>query len=271
MNKKIYKQELKDWNRNATFYSVETTSLFKKILRSEMKEKFLIAPKHKKILDLGAGVGDLAKTIGHSDREVVCADFSPKMRRAALNFNPEVNYVMASADKLPFADDSFDMVIVCGTLHHLKTQGILEEGLGEIYRVLKKGGYFCFLDRFNSPVATLQEDAFALMKNLFSRLREHYAACSTTAEVTLDDSDLEVIRRRYKLISRKPIYALPFKLFMVISHFLFYVCGCQFYLGFQRIFYPIAYIIEKYGNYWFYATEMCEVLQKKSTCKNFKL
>ena len=43
-----------------------------------------------------------------------------------------------------FVDESFDVVYICGGLHHVLP--ILSESIAEVHRILKPGGRFCFLE-----------------------------------------------------------------------------------------------------------------------------
>ena len=264
MDKKIFKKELQDWNRNAIFYAIEANSPFKKILRAEIKEKFLLSKRHKRILDLGAGTGDFAVDLASSlGSQVACIDFSPVMRRIALKKYPKLDYLTASAEKLPFKNNTFDAVIAIGILHHLKIQGILEKTLREVHRVLKPDGYFCYLDRSNSFLAARYEDFFSGMKSLFSKFKRRYSASSTSSETTLTGQDLLFLKQKFKTVARNSIYCLPFKSLLVTSNFLFYLFGKSFYLSFQWLFSPLAFLFEKCLNFKFLETEYCEVLQKR--------
>lgn len=264
LDKKIYKQELKDWNRNADYYVTEADSPFKEILRKEMKDKFLLSEKHRLILDLGASAGDFAfylnKNLGS---EVICLDFSPEMKKAAKKKYPHLQYLTASAHQLPFKDSTFNAIIASGILHHLKAQGILKKSLEEICRVLKTGGYFCYLDRSSSFLAIIHEKIISSIKNLFSKTRKNYPASSTSLEVSLTRKDLEIIRKDFNLIQHAPIGSIPFKFLMVFSNFLLYFVGKKLYMNFQKLFYPLAFFFEKYINFKFWETEYCEVLRKE--------
>jgi len=55
---------------------------------------------------------------------------------------PAVTRVTASAEALPFADGSFDLVICSWVLEHLQRP---ERAFAEISRVLRPGGHFIFL------------------------------------------------------------------------------------------------------------------------------
>lgn len=263
MNRKIYQKELKDWNNNARFYGLEALSPFKKILREETRIKFLLGQKNQKILDLGAGVGDFAEYLTQRFKdEVICLDFSISMKRLALKRNPGLNYILASAEKLPFPDSTFDAVLAGGLLHHLKTQGILKESLGEVYRVLKRGGRFCYLDRSNSFIADYFEGFLSSIRQVFLKFKTGYAASSTISETSLTAQDRILVREKFKFVSRSSIYSMPFKFLMVVSNFLYYLFGQNFYLGFQKLVCPLAYFAEKYLNFKLWETESCEVLEK---------
>lgn len=263
MNLRVYLQEKDDWDRNSFFYAIEARAPYKQILREEIFKKFLISKNHKLILDLGAGVGDLANDImKRFGSEVVCVDFSEKMRREALRRQPNIKYVLASANKLPFKDSTFDMVIASGVLHHLKVQGILNEGLGEIQRVLKEGGLFCYLDRSSSFIARVYESLLALAKRFYQLSKKDYSASSTTLEVSLTKDEIAQVSKDFHLVSRYSIYSMPFKFLMVISNFFLYVLGERYYIRFQKLSSSLALFFEKYLNFRIWETEYCEVLRK---------
>ncbi len=51
------------------------------------------------------------------------------------------------------ADDSFDCVAIVGGLHHIHPN--VSEALGEIHRLLKPGGYFCFMEPHSGSISNL--------------------------------------------------------------------------------------------------------------------
>ncbi len=52
-----------------------------------------------------------------------------------------------------FPDDSFDCVAIVGGLHHIHPN--VSEALREIHRVLKPGGYFCFMEPHSGSIPDL--------------------------------------------------------------------------------------------------------------------
>lgn len=93
------------------------------------------APKLK-ILDLGCGDGRLSAELVKKGHEVWGVDVFPGGIESANKKG--INAIQADIEaKLPFADSSFDLVLVLDTLEHLYD----EEGvMREVYRILKKNG-----------------------------------------------------------------------------------------------------------------------------------
>jgi demethylmenaquinone methyltransferase / 2-methoxy-6-polyprenyl-1,4-benzoquinol methylase len=89
------------------------------------------------VLDACCGTGDLAVAAARAGGVVTGADFSEQMLARARRKAPQVDWVHADATALPFEDGSFDVVTVGFGIRNLAD---LEEGLGELARVLAPGG-----------------------------------------------------------------------------------------------------------------------------------
>lgn len=124
--------------------------------------------KAKKILDVGCGSGELTAEIGekYKNSKVVGCDLYPRMP----------NTVKCSAEKLIFKNNSFDAVFMFDVLEHLDGP---QKALGEVKRVLKRGGAFHlvvpfeknFLD-FNlreKPIGHIQQFDLSDIKELMSK------------------------------------------------------------------------------------------------------
>jgi demethylmenaquinone methyltransferase/2-methoxy-6-polyprenyl-1,4-benzoquinol methylase/phosphoethanolamine N-methyltransferase len=105
-----------------------------------------------KVLDVGCGTGTLAiaaaRRVG-PEGEVHGTDASPEMiavasSKAASKHVPD-RFRVAAIENLPFADDSFDVVLSSFMLHHLPDD-VKAQGFAEIKRVLKPGGRFLAVD-----------------------------------------------------------------------------------------------------------------------------
>jgi len=115
------------------------------------------------VLDLCCGTGDLAFSLQRRARaRILGADFSHTMliraREKALSGNgtAPLPFLEADALRLPFADASFDLVTSAFGFRNLANY---EDGLKEIYRVLKPGATLGILE-FTEPAPGLLGDAY---------------------------------------------------------------------------------------------------------------
>jgi demethylmenaquinone methyltransferase / 2-methoxy-6-polyprenyl-1,4-benzoquinol methylase len=96
-----------------------------------------VVTKGDRVLDACCGTGDLAVAAARAGGVVTGADFSQQMLARARRKAPQLDWVQADATALPFEDGSFDVVTVGFGIRNLAN---LEEGLGELARVLAPGG-----------------------------------------------------------------------------------------------------------------------------------
>ena len=99
--------------------------------------EWLSAQPGERILDLGCGDGQLTQRISSAGVWVTGVDASPDMVAAARSRG--IAAQEASAELLPFGNQSFDAVFSNAALHWVRGQDAM---LGEVRRVLKPGGRF---------------------------------------------------------------------------------------------------------------------------------
>src|SRR3989344_8317006 len=74
-----------------------------------------------KILDIGAGTGRLSVLLANRGARVTALDVSPKMlEKIKKAKNQEIKIVIGDAENLPFADNTFDIVVAAFLIVHLK-------------------------------------------------------------------------------------------------------------------------------------------------------
>ena len=131
-------QEHKDfWDRNAGRYD-----RFMRKDRAAYDEMYeLIRPvvRHKTVLELATGTGLIAKHIVNAAAHIEATDASAEMIAEAKRDNRSAKLYFSVQDMfcLPYADKSFDAVIVSNALHIVPQP---EKALAEIHRVLKDDG-----------------------------------------------------------------------------------------------------------------------------------
>ena len=100
-----------------------------------------LAPVRGRVLDIGCGAGQVAKAVKHQrpDLEVLACDVSRTAVAAASASPRGVDFRLATAEQLPFADAELDFVWIFDVLEHVDDP---ESVLREVARVLKPGGGF---------------------------------------------------------------------------------------------------------------------------------
>jgi SAM-dependent methyltransferase len=127
-------------------------------------------------LEIGAGTGYFSLNMlqaGVVD-EATCTDISPGMV-ATLAANAErlglpVQATRADAESLPFADQSFDLVLGHAVLHHLPN---LRRAFNEFHRVLRPGGRIVFAgepSRVGDRIASLPKRGASVLAPAWRRL-----------------------------------------------------------------------------------------------------
>ncbi len=99
--------------------------------------EWLAAQPGERILDLGCGDGQLTVQIAATGATVTGVDASPQMAAAARARGVAADE--ASAESLPYPDQSFDVVFSNAVLHWARDQDAM---LAEVRRVLRPGGRF---------------------------------------------------------------------------------------------------------------------------------
>ena len=156
-------QEHKDfWDRNAGRYD-----RFMRKDRAAYDEMYeLIRPvvRHKTVLELATGTGLIAKHIVNAAAHIEATDASAEMIAEAKrdNHSTKLHFSVQDMFRLPYTEESFDVVIVSNALHIVPEP---EKALSEIRRVLKDDGVLV------APTFTHADNAFfGKVKAFFMKL-----------------------------------------------------------------------------------------------------
>lgn len=108
-----------------------------------------------RILELGCGAGKMSVLLAKSGAHVTAFDLSHESVRLT-KYKSEVNntnldVLVSAGEFLPFASESFDVIIGKSILHHLE----IEVGRRDLFRVLRKGGKSVFIEPLGmNPILT---------------------------------------------------------------------------------------------------------------------
>jgi SAM-dependent methyltransferase len=187
---------------NFKYYSIERQNIafVKSWLQSRCAGKC--------VLDFGCGNGEDSIFVArHGAAEVVGIDISEvaiancRRRAAVEGVEEKASFVVQDGESLEFPDNSFDVAMEYGVLHHVD----LEKVMGELGRVLKPGGSAVFVEALGHN----------LLINAYRRLTPHLRTPWET-EHLLRKERLEVIRRHFaidevKLFHLATLAAVPFR------------------------------------------------------------
>lgn len=112
-----------------------------------------------RVLDLGAGIGNILIALAervHFKAPPIGVDVSPalielgRQEVARAGFDGRIELRVAEATALPFADQSFDVVLTSHVIKHFD-DATLARAFGEVVRVLRPGGRFLLWEFKRSP------------------------------------------------------------------------------------------------------------------------
>jgi SAM-dependent methyltransferase len=126
-------------------------------------------------LEIGAGTGYFTLNLLRAGMigEATCSDISPGMlsalRANAERLGLEVRTELLDAERLPFAEESFDLVLGHAVLHHIPN---LARAFAEFERVLAPGGALLFAgepSRYGDRLAAIPKRAAGALAPLWRR------------------------------------------------------------------------------------------------------
>ena len=155
--KKILELEKYDLSIEIPDYLQQPLSSYKNLLAG--------LPRGSKVLEIGAGMGENTEFLMELGLEVCATDVSAtsvevlaKRYSKFDSFSAEV----ADMERLPFSDNSFSVVCSAGSLSYGDNSIVM----GEIYRVLDKGGAFIAVDSLsNNPIYKVNRFIHFLLGN----------------------------------------------------------------------------------------------------------
>jgi ubiquinone/menaquinone biosynthesis C-methylase UbiE len=148
-------------------------------------------------LEIGAGTGYFTLNLLRAGviAEAVATDISPGMletlSESATRLGLDVRAIRCEADRLPFPDESFDLVFGHAVLHHLPD---LDAAFAEFRRILKPGGTLAFCgepSRYGDLISQVPKRAAVALAPAWRRLmratkRDYFAEPDGREEAKLE-------------------------------------------------------------------------------------
>lgn len=146
------------------------------------------APPPRRVLDVGCGSGFLLRCLAATSpatAQLVGIDPAPRMIREAkaLAGDKRLTFVTGVAEKLPYPDETFDLVVSTTSFDHWVDQ---RAGLAECARTLTAGGHLVLSDLFSPLFAPLSHIG-----------RHERARTVTRAEKLLADAGFRTLAWRH--------------------------------------------------------------------------
>jgi SAM-dependent methyltransferase len=155
----------------------------------------------KKLLDIGAGLGESSVYFALQGARVTIVDISPLMVEKVLKlgkkYGVELNGIVSGAEDLNVPAGEFDFVYIANTIHHVEDREILFD---QMRRALKPGGKFYSID----PVA---------YNPLINVYRKMATAVRTPDESPLRHADLELARKYFSNVRHREFWISTLALF----------------------------------------------------------
>jgi SAM-dependent methyltransferase len=117
------------------------TSLIRRLLANKNVQRSL---------EFGCGYGRLSPTFASLSARHTAIDINPEALAAARAAYPDLDFQESSGGELPFADDTFDLVITWTVLQHVRPERI-DGVLMEIMRVLAPEGRLLLCEETRDP------------------------------------------------------------------------------------------------------------------------
>ena len=143
----IYNTDLVGWwQKDSPFFILQY--LVNPVRTDYFKNKFTllnINPQGKNALEIGCGGGLFSEELARMGFNVTGIDPAEcSLKTAVIHARSSglaIDYRKGAGEKVPFPDNSADIVFCCDVLEHVCS---LPKVIAEIHRVLKPGGLFCY-------------------------------------------------------------------------------------------------------------------------------
>jgi SAM-dependent methyltransferase len=156
----------------------------------------------KRLLDIGAGLGESSVYFALLGAQVTAVDLSPGMVECAVALGKlhgvQIQGVSQSGENLDVPENHFDIVYIANTIHHVTDKKQLFQ---QIHRALKSGGHFFSCD----PLA--YNPVIDIYRKMATQVR-------TEDEAPLSFEDVHVAEEYFENVQHREFWILTLSLFL---------------------------------------------------------
>lgn len=193
-----------EWARSVDLKSIRVHEAFE--APTAMENRFilrLMGPlRGKRILDVGAGLGESSVYFALQGAEVTATDLSPAMVENAVSLarlhGVSIEGQVIAGEQLSVPPDSFDIVYIANTIHHVQDKATL---FAQMQAALRPGGRFYSID----PLA--YNPVIEVYRRMATKVR-------TEDEAPLRRSHVELARRYFRNVGHQEFWITTLSLFL---------------------------------------------------------
>ena len=198
-NKKAEKEFFDHYSKQKRYEVLEEKG-YQKLL-SEFEN--LVCPKKgERVIDLGCGTGAFTQRLKKLDLAMMGMDISTESIIKAKKNILDVNFLVGDIEKTGLKDNSFDIIIYSGVLHHFPD---FSEVLNEGFRILKSGG------RMFSYDTNLDNPIMALYRHPKSPFYSRKGLTSNERLFTRRKIEIKVKKAGFEKIKVRAVSGIPYK------------------------------------------------------------
>lgn len=193
-----------DWAANTRVEDVPVREAFESLAAVENRWilKRMGDLRGKRVLDVGAGLGESSVYFALQGSNVTYTDLSPGMadfaRRLAAHHEVGIESRVTAAEELDVEEDAFDFVYIANTIHHVTDKDRL---FASVRRALRGGGWFFSWD----PLA------YNPVINIYRKMATEVR---TEDEQPLTFRDVDLARRYFSRVQHREFWIATLSLFM---------------------------------------------------------
>lgn len=118
----------------------------------------------REVLEVACGCADFSLAAAPSASRITCIDLDEHRLNPLIFHTPSIAFCRMDAARMAFPDASFDTVVVCNALYHLRS--CLPQVVAECLRVRRDGGHVVLISSFKLDAQQLHQEVPDMLARL---------------------------------------------------------------------------------------------------------